>query len=81
MALHLILLSLSSSDSFNIMNKKITMDHMVELIRIFEKTSTSNNVFLMKRLFNMKMVYGNLVVEHLNNFHTDEAIVIGCYQV
>ena len=43
---------------------------MQTLVTIYEKTSTSNKVFLMKRLFNMKMSEGGSVVNHLNDFNT-----------
>lgn len=45
------------------------IDLIVTLTMIYEKLSTSNKVFLLKRLFNMKMVDGSLVAEHLNNFN------------
>ena len=35
-----------------------------------QKISTSNKVFLMKRLFNMKISEGGSVVDHLNEFNT-----------
>ena len=40
------------------------------LVKLYEKTSTSNKVFLMKSLFNMKMSEGGCVADHLNNFNT-----------
>ena len=43
---------------------------MSALRKIYEKPSTSNKVFLMKRLFNMKMSEGGFVVDHLNEFNT-----------
>lgn len=36
---------------------------------MYEKPSTSNKVFLMKMLFNMKMSEGRTVVEHLNELN------------
>lgn len=56
--------------TFNIMSEKTTVDLMSTLVRIYEKPSASNKVFLMKRLFNMKIIDGGFVVEHLNNFNT-----------
>ena len=35
-----------------------------------KKPSASNKVFLMKRLFNMKVSEGGSVVDHLNGFNT-----------
>ena len=43
---------------------------MRTLSNLYEKPSASNTVFLMKRLFNMKMSEGGSVVDHLNEFNT-----------
>jgi hypothetical protein len=43
---------------------------MDPLDKLYEKPSASNKVFLMKRLFNMKMSKGGSVVDHLNEFNT-----------
>ena len=43
---------------------------MDALAKLYEKPSASNKVFLMKRLFNMKMSEGGSVVDHLNEFNT-----------
>ena len=43
---------------------------MSALSKRYEKTSASNKVFLMKRLFNMKMSEGGFVADHLNEFIT-----------
>ena len=43
---------------------------MDALAKIYEKPSASNKVFLMKRLFNMKMSKGWSIVYHLNEFNT-----------
>ena len=43
---------------------------MRALSKLYEKPSASNKVFLMKRLFNMKMSEGGSVVDHLNEFNT-----------
>ena len=43
---------------------------MNALTKMYEKPSASNKVFLMKRLFNMRMVDGSSVAEHLNSFNT-----------
>ena len=43
---------------------------METLAKLYEKTSTSNKVFLMKCLFNMKMVEGGSIPNHLNEFNT-----------
>ena len=42
---------------------------MSTLAKIYEKPLVSNKVFLMKHLFNMKMLEGGYVVNHLNEFN------------
>jgi hypothetical protein len=39
------------------------------LDKLYEKPSSSNKVFLMKLLFNMKMSKDGFVVDHLNEFN------------
>ena len=65
-ALGTVRLSLSKSVTFNISKEKTTKDVMDALSRMYEKPSASNKVFLMRKLFNMKMVEGRVVAEHLN---------------
>jgi hypothetical protein len=47
-------------------DKKGLMD---TLAKLYEKPSSSNKVFLMKILFNMKMSEGGFVADHLNEFN------------
>ena len=54
-ALGTIRLCLDSLMDFNISKEKTTEGMMSALDKLYEKPSTSNNVFLMKCLFNMKM--------------------------
>ena len=42
---------------------------MDALAKLYEKPSASNKVFLMKRLFNMKMSEGGSIADHLNEFN------------
>jgi hypothetical protein len=69
-ALGMIRLSLAASEAFNISKEKTTKVLMDALAKLYEKPSTSNKVFLMKRLFNMKMSEGGSVADHLNEFNT-----------
>jgi hypothetical protein len=55
-ALGTIWLSLAMSVAFNISKEKITKGLMDALAKLYEKPSASNKVFIMKRLFNMKML-------------------------
>jgi hypothetical protein len=43
---------------------------MDTLAKLYEKPSSSNKIFLMKRLFDMKMSEGGSIVDHLNEFNT-----------
>ena len=60
-ALGTIRLSLEASVAFNISKEKTTEGLMDALAKLYEKPSVSNKVFLMKRLFNMKMLEGGSV--------------------
>ena len=55
--------------AFNITKAKTTKDLMKTLATLYEKPFASNKVFLMKRLFNMKMVEGGSVTDHFNEFN------------
>jgi hypothetical protein len=48
-------MSLTTSMAFNISKEKTTKELMDTLDKLYEKISASNKVFLMKRLFNMKI--------------------------
>ncbi len=54
---------------FNITKEKMTKELMQTLAKLYEKPSTSNKVFLMKHLFNMKMIESGSVANHLNEFN------------
>jgi hypothetical protein len=69
-ALGTIRMSLAASVAFNISKEKTMKDLMDALAKLYEKPSTPNNAFLMKRLFNMKMSEGGSVADHLNDFST-----------
>jgi hypothetical protein len=69
-ALGMIWLSLATSVAFNISKEKTTKGLMDTLAKLYEKPSLSNKVFLMKRLFNMKMSEGGSVADHINEFNT-----------
>jgi hypothetical protein len=69
-ALGMIRLSLVASIAFNISKEKTTKELMDTLTKLCEKPSVSNKIFLMKRLFNMKMSEGGFVADHLNEFNT-----------
>jgi len=69
-ALGTIWLCLAASVAFNISKEMTTKGLMSTLAKLYEKPSTSNKVFLMKHLFNVKMSEGGSVIDHLNEFNT-----------
>ena len=68
-ALGTIRLCLAASVAFNISKEKTTLDLINALEKLYEKPLASNKVFLMKRLFNMKMSEGGSITDHLNDFN------------
>ncbi|KAK2972111.1 hypothetical protein RJ640_013845 [Escallonia rubra] len=68
-ALATVRLSLTPQVAFNISNEKTIAAVMKALEKLYEKPSTSNKVFLIKRLFNMRMSENGSVVDHLNDFN------------
>jgi len=69
-ALETIWLHLAMLVAFNISKETMTEGLIQVLLKLYEKPSASNKVFLMKRLFNMKMSEGGSVANHLNDFNT-----------
>jgi hypothetical protein len=63
-------LTLASSLAFNISKEKTMKGLMDALTKLYEKPLASNNVFLVRILFNMNMSEGGSVVDHLNDFNT-----------
>ncbi|KAK3037118.1 hypothetical protein RJ639_031537 [Escallonia herrerae] len=68
-ALATVRLSLTPQVAFNISKEKIIVAVMKALEKLYENPSTSNKVFLMKKLFNMRMSKNGSVVDHINNFN------------
>ena len=69
-ALGTVRLCLAASIAFNISKETTTEGLIKALAKLYEKPSSSNKVFLMKCLFNMKMLEGGSVADHLNDFNT-----------
>ena len=69
-ALGTIWLCLASLVAFNISKEITTEGVMSALSKLDKKTSASNRVFLMKHLFNMNMLEGGSIADHLNEFNT-----------
>ncbi|XP_047150093.1 uncharacterized protein LOC124822166 [Vigna umbellata] len=68
-ALGVIRLTLSYNVAFNIAKEKTTMGLMTTLSSMYENSSTSNKVHLMRRLFNLWMSDGSMVAQHLNELN------------
>ena len=49
---------------------RLTLAKNVAFNIVFEKPSTANKVYLMRRLFNLKMGEGIFVTDHINEFNT-----------
>jgi hypothetical protein len=60
----MIRLSLTTSMAFNISKEKTTKEIMDALAKLDEKPSKSNKIFLMKILFNMKMLEGGSIARY-----------------
>ena len=78
-ALRTVRLCLATLVTFNILKEKEKEGLMQTLVKLYEKPSASNKVYLMKRLFNMKMLEGGSVADHLNDFNivTSQLISLG----
>ena len=59
-------MTMSNNMAHNMAKEKLTVDLMKVLTDMYEKPSTNNKVFLMKKLFQLKMGEGTLVATHLN---------------
>ena len=55
--------------AFNIVKEKTTANLMKALSNMYKKLFTSNKVYLMCHLFNLKMVEGASVTDHINEFN------------
>ena len=69
-ALETVRLCLAALVAFNISKETTTEGLIRALVKLYEKPSALNKVFLMKHLFNMKMSEGGSVADHLNDFNT-----------
>ena len=64
-----IFLCLAQMVAFNITKAKMTEELIGTLVNLYKMSSTSNKVFLMKHLCNMKMVKGGYFVDYLNDYN------------
>ena len=68
--LGVIRLTLTKSIAHNVAEVENTIDMMDTLSDMYEKPSANNKVFLIKKLFNLKMGEDTLVAVHINEFNT-----------
>ena len=68
--LGVIKLTLSRSVIHNVEKEKTTADLMKALFSIYEKPSTNNKMYLMKKIFNLKMAENASIAQYLNEFNT-----------
>ncbi|GKC35768.1 retrovirus-related pol polyprotein from transposon TNT 1-94 [Tanacetum coccineum] len=69
-ALGAVRLSLAKNVAYNIVNEKTIYDLFKALSNMYEKSSASNNVFLIQELVNTKMKERASVVDHVNEFNS-----------
>ena len=62
-------LTLAPTIAFNIVNERRTKGLMAAFCNMYEKPSASNKVYMMRRLFNMKMKESQVMDKHLNEFN------------
>ncbi|XP_071718541.1 uncharacterized protein [Rutidosis leptorrhynchoides] len=67
-ALGVIRLSLAKNVAYNVVNEKMTFTCLKALSNMYEKPTTPNKVFLMRKLFNTKMREGVSATDHINEF-------------
>lgn len=65
-----IFLSLLSNVLFNVSDEKTTKELWDKLSSLYDIALASNKVFIMKRLYNLKMREGGIMSNHLNEFNT-----------
>jgi hypothetical protein len=63
-------LCLSDSVLLNVSEEATTKDLWEKLGKLYQSKSLVNNLFLRKKLYNLRMRYGDSVAKHLNEFNT-----------
>lgn len=77
-----IFLSLSNNVLFNVTGDATTKEVWDRLSAMYEMASTTNKVFIMKRLYKLKMKEGCAMANHINEFNTliSQATSVGMTQ-
>ena len=63
-------MTLSKNVAHNLAKEKTTVGMMKTLAEMYEKPSAKKKMYLIKKLFNLKMLKSGQVVEYLNSFNT-----------
>lgn len=77
-----IFLSLSNNVLFNVTGDATTKEVWDRLLAMYEMASIANKVFIMKRLYKLKMKEGCAMANHINEFNTliSQATSVGMTQ-
>ncbi|CAA6655922.1 unnamed protein product [Spirodela intermedia] len=67
-ALGAIRLTLGKNVALNVLNEKTLSGLMKSLLNMYENTSPSTKLYLIRRLFNLKMTEGTSIKDHINEF-------------
>jgi acyl-activating enzyme 14 len=64
----MIRLTLIEKEDYNVIKEKTIYYESNDNHIMYEKPLANNKVYLIKKLFNMKMTKGMFITQHLNNF-------------
>ncbi|KAG9453509.1 hypothetical protein H6P81_006413 [Aristolochia fimbriata] len=62
-------MSLTQSVAFNVSKEKTVKDLLTALAGVYEKSSASNRLFLLRKLVYLRMSEGTPIADHLNDFN------------
>ena len=65
-----IFLSLSQNVLFNVSNEKTTKEVWDKIQNMYQKVSAANKIFIMKKLYKLKMKEGTAMSNHINDLNT-----------
>ncbi|KAG9450355.1 hypothetical protein H6P81_010320 [Aristolochia fimbriata] len=68
-ALAVVRMSLTQSVAFNVSKEKTVKDLLTALAGVYEKSSASNRLFLLRKLVYLRMSEGTPIADHLNDFN------------
>ncbi|KAG9446485.1 hypothetical protein H6P81_012613 [Aristolochia fimbriata] len=68
-ALAVVRMSLTQSVAFNVSKEKTVKDLLTKIGGVYEKSSASNRLFLLRKLVYLRMSEGTPIADHLNDFN------------